>query len=74
MQLATVSTRTQTGLHAPAVRVEVHVSAGLPSLSVSGLVETAVKESRDRVCAAIRNSGMTVPAIACSVTTLVVTT
>ncbi len=61
MQLATVSTRTQSGLHAPPVRVEVHVSAGLPSLSISGLVEAAVKESRDRVCAAIRNSGMTVP-------------
>ncbi|MDG1462084.1 MAG: YifB family Mg chelatase-like AAA ATPase, partial [Gammaproteobacteria bacterium] len=61
MQLATVTTRTQSGLHAPLVRVEVHVSAGLPSLSISGLVETAIKESRDRVCAAIRNSGMTVP-------------
>jgi len=61
MQLATVSTRTQTGLSAPPVRVEVHVSAGLPSLSISGLVETAVKESRDRVCAAIRNSGLQVP-------------
>jgi magnesium chelatase family protein len=61
MQLATVSTRTQTGLSAPPVRVEVHISAGLPALSISGLVETAVKESRDRVCAAIRNSGLQVP-------------
>jgi magnesium chelatase family protein len=61
MQLATVSTRIQSGLHAPPVRVEVHVSAGLPSLSISGLVEAAVKESRDRVCAAIRNSGLQVP-------------
>ncbi len=61
MQLATVSTRTQIGFSAPLIRVEVHVSAGLPSLSISGLVETAVKESRDRVCAAIRNSGLKVP-------------
>jgi len=61
MQLATVRTRIQSGLHASPVRVEVHVSAGLPSLSISGLVEAAVKESRDRVCAAIRNSGLEVP-------------
>jgi len=61
MQLATVSTRAQTGVEAPPVRVEVHVSAGLPSLSISGLVEAAVKESRDRVCAAIRNAGLNVP-------------
>lgn len=43
------------------MRVEVHVSSGLPALSISGLVEAAVKESRDRVCAALRNSGFDVP-------------
>jgi len=60
-KLATVRTRSQDGIDATPVIVEVHVSAGLPSLSVSGLVETAVKESRDRVCAAIRSSGLEVP-------------
>jgi magnesium chelatase family protein len=45
----------------PAVAVEVFLSPGLPGLAIVGLVETAIKESRDRVRAAIRNSGFEMP-------------
>lgn len=61
MPLATVYTRAQTGLEAPLVTCEVHLSGGLPRLTIVGLVETAVKESRQRVQAAIRQSGFDVP-------------
>ena len=60
-QLATVYTRAQVALEAPQVTVEVHLAAGLPGLSVVGLAETAVKESKDRVRAAITNAGLKVP-------------
>jgi len=51
--LATALTRAQFGLDAPLVRVEVHCGAGLPQFSIVGLAETAVRESRDRVRAAL---------------------
>ena len=53
MTLATALTRAQFGLDAPLVRVEVHCGAGLPQFSIVGLAETAVRESRDRVRAAL---------------------
>ncbi|HMV70585.1 MAG TPA: YifB family Mg chelatase-like AAA ATPase [Pseudomonadales bacterium] len=56
MQLATLSTRAQIGIVAPAVRVEVHLSSGLPQIAIVGLPETAVRESKDRVRSAILNS------------------
>ena len=56
MSLATVLSRAQTGMQAPLVRVEVHLSGGLPRFSVVGLPETAVKESADRVRSALMNS------------------
>ncbi len=62
MYLATVFSRAQTGMQAPLVTVEVHLSAGLPGLSIVGLPETAVKESKDRVRAALLNSGYRFPA------------
>lgn len=62
MSLAIVHTRAQRGIDAPAVTVEVHLSAGLPSLSIVGLAETAVKESKDRVRSAILNSHLDFPA------------
>jgi magnesium chelatase family protein len=55
MGCATVLTRAQHGMEAPLVRVEVYVSGGLPRLSIVGLAEAVVKESRDRVRAAIEN-------------------
>ena len=62
MTLATLFSRTPQGLEAPLVRVEVDVGAGLPSFSVVGLLETAVKESKDRVRAALANCGHEFPA------------
>ena len=49
MSLAVVYSRGRTGIEAPLVTVEVHISNGLPGLSIVGLPEAAVKESKDRV-------------------------
>lgn len=62
MSLAVVHTRAKLGIEAPQVTVEVHLSNGLPSLSIVGLPETAVKESKDRVRSAILNSQFEFPA------------
>jgi magnesium chelatase family protein len=48
-------------MHAPLVRVEVHVGGGLPRLHVVGLPETEVKEARDRVRAALATARFTFP-------------
>ena len=61
MTLATVHSRAQTGLEAPPVTVEVDLAGGLPALAIVGLPETEVKESKDRVRAAIVNSGYEFP-------------
>jgi magnesium chelatase family protein len=61
MSLALVYSRTNDGIHAPQVVVEVDLSAGLPGLSIVGLPEAAVKESKDRVRAAIINSRFEFP-------------
>jgi len=61
MALATVFSRAQNGLLADLVTVEVHLAAGLPQLAIVGLPEAAVRESRDRVRAAIVNSGYQFP-------------
>lgn len=61
MALATVHSRAQTGLTAPPVAVEVDLAGGLPQLAIVGLPETEVKESKDRVRAAIANSGYQFP-------------
>jgi magnesium chelatase family protein len=60
--LATILSRSQQGLEAPLVRVEVHVGSGLPAFSIVGLPETVVKESKDRVRAALANCGFELPA------------
>ena len=62
MGLATVHTRAALGIAAPAVQVEVHTSGGLPGLCLVGLPETAVKESKDRVRAALQNADFHYPA------------
>src|SRR4030043_511243 len=49
------------GLEGAIVEVEVDISPGLPSFTVVGLPDTAVQEARERVRAAIRNSGCTFP-------------
>lgn len=62
MSIAVVYARAKLGIEAPLVTVETHLSNGLPSLSIVGLPETAVKESRDRVRSAIINSQFEFPA------------
>ncbi len=62
MTLATILTRAQFGLDAPPVRVEVHCGAGLPQFSIVGLAETAVRESRERVRAALAHCEFNFPA------------
>ena len=61
MSLAVVYSRGRSGIDAPLVTVEVHVSNGLPALNIVGLPETAVKESKDRVRGAIINSHFEFP-------------
>jgi len=62
MTFATILSRSQQGLEAPLVRVEVHAGSGLPAFSIVGLPETVVKESKDRVRAALANCGFELPA------------
>ncbi|MQQ37441.1 YifB family Mg chelatase-like AAA ATPase [Pseudomonas sp. SZ57] len=62
MSLAIVHSRAQVGVEAPAVTVEAHLANGLPALTLVGLPEGAVKESKDRVRSAILNSGLDFPA------------
>ena len=54
MSLALAHSRARTGVQAPAVRVEVYLAPGLPALNIVGLPEAAVRESRDRVRAAVQ--------------------
>lgn len=61
MALAIVHSRGLDGLEAPPVVVEVHLASGLPSFALVGLPDTEVKEARDRVRAAIVNSGFSFP-------------
>ena len=62
MSLATVYTQALNGIEAVPVTVEVHVSNGLPAVSIVGLPEAAVRESKERVRAAILNSQFEFPA------------
>jgi magnesium chelatase family protein len=62
VQVARIASRAQLGLHAPLVHVEVHLGAGLPAFNIVGLAATAVKESKERVRAALLNSQFEFPA------------
>lgn len=61
MALAIALSRGLDGLNAPPVTVEVHLANGLPGLTLVGLPDTEVREARDRVRAAIVNSGFEYP-------------
>ena len=61
MSLALAHSRARTGVLAPAVRVEVHLAPGLPQLTIVGLPAAAVRESRDRVRAAIHCAQLEFP-------------
>src|SRR6202035_3652291 len=60
--LARARTFTIEGLHARAVSVEVDIRPGLPAFTIVGLADAAVREARDRVRAAVLNSGYEFPA------------
>ncbi|PIF10064.1 YifB family Mg chelatase-like AAA ATPase [Janthinobacterium sp. 13] len=62
MSLAVLKSRALAGMEAPEVSVEVHLANGLPSFTIVGLPDTEVKESRDRVRAALQNCGFEMPA------------
>jgi magnesium chelatase family protein len=61
MSLAVIHSRALDGLDAPEVTVEVHLANGLPSFTLVGLADTEVKEARERVRAALQNSGLAFP-------------
>ena len=61
MSLAVLRSRALAGMEAPAVSVEVHLARGLPSFTIVGLPDTEVRESKDRVRAALQNAGFEIP-------------
>lgn len=63
MSLAIVHSRAKLGIQAPAVTVEVHLANGMPSLTMVGLPETAVRESKDRVRSALQNARLEFPSL-----------
>ena len=62
MSLAVLYSRALTGMEAPLVTVEVHLANGLPNFTIVGLPEAEVKESKDRVRAALLNARFDFPA------------
>ncbi len=63
MGLAIVRSRAHLGMEAPEVSVEVNTAGGLPGMSIVGLPEAAVRESKDRVRAALQNCRFEFPAV-----------
>jgi len=61
MPIAIAHARAIDGIHAPPVAIETHLANGLPAFQIVGLPEAAVRESRDRVRAAIQTSGFEFP-------------
>ncbi|MDG2047153.1 MAG: YifB family Mg chelatase-like AAA ATPase [Halioglobus sp.] len=61
MELSVIYSRALSGIDAPLVEVETHLSNGLPAFNIVGLPETAVRESKDRVRSAILNSHFAFP-------------
>ncbi|MBO7344863.1 MAG: YifB family Mg chelatase-like AAA ATPase, partial [Clostridia bacterium] len=59
--IAKISSFSLVGLKGIPISVEVDVNTGLPAFEVVGLADTAVKESKERVRSAIKNSGKVVP-------------
>jgi len=62
MSIAVLYSRALDAMDAPQVMVEAHLGGGLPSFTIVGLPETEVKESRDRVRAALQNARFEFPA------------
>jgi len=61
LSLAVLRSRALAGMEAPAVSVEVHLANGLPAMNIVGLADAEVREAKDRVRAALQNSGFEVP-------------
>ena len=61
MALAVLHSRALSGFDAPPVTVEVHLAQGLPAFNLVGLPDTEVRESRDRVRAALQNAAFEFP-------------
>jgi hypothetical protein len=61
MSLAVVHSRGLVGVDAPPVSVEVHLANGLPAFHIVGLPDTEVRESRERVRAALLHCGFEFP-------------
>jgi magnesium chelatase family protein len=61
MSLAIVRSRGLVGIEAPPVAVEVHLASGLPAFHIVGLPDTQLRESRERVRAALQQSGFEFP-------------
>ena len=59
--LAKVKSSALRGIEAQIVEIEVDIGRGLPGTTIVGLPDIAVKESRDRVKTAVRNSGFDYP-------------
>lgn len=62
MSLAVLRSRALAGMDAPEVTVEVHLANGLPTFTIVGLPDVEVRESKDRVRAALQNAGFEFPA------------
>src|SRR5258708_33319882 len=62
MAVAVLHSRALSGFDAPPVTVEVHLAGGLPAFHLVGLHDTEVKESRERVRAALQNAQFDFPA------------
>jgi len=63
MSYAMVQSCTLAGINALPVTVEVCVSGGLPGMSIVGLPQSAVRESKDRVKAAIQHANLKFPMV-----------
>jgi magnesium chelatase family protein len=61
MVVARILSRAELGLAAPPVQVEAHLASGLPAFTIVGLPAPVVRESRERVRAALTNSGFDFP-------------
>lgn len=61
MSLAVLYSRALDGLSAQSVTVEVHLANGLPAFNLVGLADTEVRESRERVRAALQVAGFEFP-------------
>src|SRR5258706_10718954 len=59
--LAKIESATLVGMEAARVQVEVNLAKGMPSFSIVGLPDASVREAKDRVVAAIRNTGFEFP-------------